>query len=199
MTPTDPNFGGYDIVSGQYTHGNGGVRVRFFRKSVKDEEASQVTGRPVYRDVDYISKLVPGDKYNIPTRPVREQDKLEFAPAWDAYQLGLTEKHDGMPLEEWPQVTRSQVDDMRHLGIFTVEELAGVSDANLERINGGTSLRQKARDYLARAQVEADKGSMQEALRAKDDELAALRKQLEEAKSGVTAPSVDDGKKKGKG
>jgi hypothetical protein len=71
-----------------------------------------------------------------------------------------------------------------HNNVRTVEELAEVSDANLQRIGPGfMELRQRARDYIKAAKDEGHVASLRSELEETKAHLAVTRKQLDEAQA----------------
>jgi hypothetical protein len=60
----------------------------------------------------------------------------------------MTQSPEGTPLEQWPQLTVSQVHEFKAMNVFSVEQLAGMSDANAQRFMGGNELRRKAATFL---------------------------------------------------
>lgn len=69
---------------------------------------------------------------------------------YEAWKAGQDEPIDGTPLEAWPGVTRGQVAHFKLLNIRTVEELAGVNDATMDRLGlGARALVARAKDFVA--------------------------------------------------
>jgi hypothetical protein len=108
-------------------------------------------GRPIYLDRDYIRIVVPGDMWNQPVRPVMPADIEKHRAAYNAYKAGKSQVVHGTPLEQWPGVSKSQVKELVHFGVRTVEDLAQTSDANLANVGQYVAIRGKARDWLAQS------------------------------------------------
>lgn len=169
---------------------SGGLVVKFDLKAVEDKEATAEAGHLVCRDTEYISIIVPGDRNSKVHRPVRPEDKQRFRGAYQDWKSGLTTKPAGMPLEDWPGVTRSQVEMLKFQHIFSVEQLAEVADSSLPSLGlGAPELKQRARDYLEAAKGAApldklrkDFAELQAALDTKDRQLAACLEELKELK-----------------
>lgn len=171
----------YDINEGTWT--TGGVSVRFHEKSVQDQPASEAAGRPVYKPVVYLRKEMPGDRLHVVDRPMRESDKQEFPEQWKRYEAGASEKMEGQPLSEWPQVSRSQVEELAYFRIRSVEQLARVPDSASGPMGPLFPLRDKARQYLDRAAAGAQEAKLvaeKEAVEAKNRELEARLARLEQ-------------------
>lgn len=149
--------------------------VRFSVRPTKNEAASVSAGRPVFADTEYVEIVVPGDKQNVVLRPVRDADKQRFGRQYAAFKAGDAEQVTGTPLSEWPAVTRSQVEELAYFKIRTVEQLAGVSDGNLKNAGPFLALRQKARDWLEKAEG----GALESKLRAELDAEKLARETLQ--------------------
>lgn len=96
---------------------------------------------------DFVEIMFPGDSRTVVHRQVKEDDKNRFPKQWSAYQAGEEFKADGFPLEQWDQVDEGMVRDLNHKRIYTVEQLAAVTDQNLSNIGLG------ARELVAKAKA----------------------------------------------
>jgi len=130
--------------------------VVFSMKAVKNGGRSDAEGRPIYDDVPHIRIHVPGDKNSIIEAPVTEEDKVRFASRWEKFQKNMQQSPEGTPLEMWPQLSISQVYEFKALGVMTVEQLAGMSDAHASKFMGGNELRRRAETYLKVAKDTAE-------------------------------------------
>lgn len=152
-----------------------------------------VHDRDPYKGFDFIRKMVPGDKTNIIERPVRESDKAEFPQHWLHFQMMNGGPVIGTPLVEWHKTmpddfNSNQLDEMTALKFQTVEQLAGASDSQLQRIGmGGLALRQRARDFLS-FKNRSGSNAEHEATRRELDELKAQMAELLAAKRGPGRP-----------
>jgi hypothetical protein len=160
--------------------------VVFFVKPVHQGGESELQGRPIYKDIPYIRIHVPGDKTTVIEEPVNEEHKQRFASRWDKFEKGLSQAPDGTPVEEWPQVTRSQAAEFKALNIFTVEQLANLSDALIGKFMGGGAMRLKAQTFLATAKdtAEAQRLATENAelngrLAKQDEDIARLSAQVQ--------------------
>lgn len=180
------------------------VFVRFNRQPVQDQEASLREGRPVFRDVIYIEKRVPGDNSNVVHRPARDADYQEFAGVYEKFKAGEGERLVGTPLKEWPAITRSLVEELAHFHCFTVEQLAEMSDSALQNVGPLMAVRQKARDAISKAKDEAPLQKLRADLEARDNTIATLQQQFTECladlrslRESMGAKPVIQGKGKG--
>ena len=130
--------------------------VVFSMKAIKNGGKSEVEGRPIYDDVPHIRIHVPGDKNSIIEAPVTEEDKLRFASRWEKFQKNMEQAPEGTPVEMWPQLSISQVYELKAMGVFTVEQIAAMTDTNAQKFMGGHELRRRAQTFLALAKDTAE-------------------------------------------
>lgn len=162
---------------------------RFFTEPMQDDAKSAEAGRPIFRDVEFIEIRVPGDKDNIPRRPVKDKDRQRFARQYEAWKRNQANPTEGTPLSEWPPLSKSQVEELRHFGVLTLESLAGLSDGQLDRIGPLKGLRAKAQDAL----MAAAKGAPMSRLQAENE---TLRSEVELLKQQLADVVADLGKAK---
>lgn len=166
---------------------NGRLVVFFHKKPVKNQVKSEEEGRPIFDDVIYIKKMVPGDSLNIIERPAFDDDKREFPLQWAHYQnkQGSDQMISGTPLIEWPIISTAQAEELRGLKFYTVENIAEASDTQLQRIGmlagmSPHSFRDKAKLFLNKA-----KGLAEDSKR--EEELATLREENAKIKAETDA------------
>lgn len=150
-----------------------GVFAEFYMNPVINNRKTEDAGRPIFDDILYVRIRTPGDRRTEVDRQAKEDDKRRFAYQWAQYQQGATQATSGTPLEEWPLMTPATVRNLKALNISSVEELAGVTDGNLQQVGmGARALRDQAIAYLSRASEGAE-------TRKLAAENAELRAQLE--------------------
>lgn len=148
--------------------GSSKVFAQFYTTQVKDEARSLALGRVVHKDIEMIRIIIPGDRHNIVERRVREHDKLTYSRQYEAFKKAIEFVPDGTRLEDWPVISRSQVLDLKTLNIFTVEQIAALSDEQLVHIGiGARMLRKHAQAFLETA----EKGRVPAALVAENESL----------------------------
>lgn len=126
-----------------------GVFPRFFVDTIQDIAASEREGRPIYKEVERVQIVIPGNPHFSPVENVTLEHKERWPKAYEAFKKGLDPVTEGYPLKEWAKLTRSQVLELNALGIFSVEQLAAVSDHALQRIGlGARVLREAAKAFL---------------------------------------------------
>jgi hypothetical protein len=168
--------------------------VTFESASHFDDVATREQGRPVFEMRDYIKIIIPGDTSQVIHRPVRESDKERFPNQWLAYQTGATQDK-GYPLSEWPLITRAQVDELVYFKINTVEQLAHVSDATAQKFMGLNDLRTKAKVYLEKMAGEQPELRLQAEVMKKDEEIAALKQQMDRMNEAILELQTKRGKR----
>jgi hypothetical protein len=173
--------------------------VQFHMRAVKAGAKSEQAGRPIFEDIPYIRIHVPGDKTTVIEEPVTEEHRARFADRWAKFERGLSQSPEGTPVEQWPLITTGQAYEFKAMNIFTVEQIAGMSDASAQKFMGGYELRRKAEVFL---KVSKDTAEAQR-LAIENDELkgmlAALKEgqvrmmaQIDILQNARTAPSVSE-------
>ena len=151
--------------------------VRFSIEAQEDEAASAKAGRPIFNDVEVLEVRVPGD-IDVLRRNATENDRREYAKQYLAFQKSQSQETvSGTPLSVWAPMKRSQVEEARHFGIFTVQQLAQVPDNHMQRLGPGwITLRQTARDW----EKAANDGAAVVSLRQELENATARIKTMEE-------------------
>jgi hypothetical protein len=175
------------ISNGQFTRTNsfapGAERnyPRFFVDSVQDQLASANAGRPIFRDEERVEIIMPGNPYTRPVQRVTDTHREKWPKEYAAFKAGLELSAEGTPLEEWPRLKRSQVLELKALGFQTVEHVARMDDQATQRVGiGGAQLRELAKAFLDDAAHAAEVERLADANTRKDEELDALRRQVNE-------------------
>jgi hypothetical protein len=184
------------------------LAVQFYKKSVKQDIASDEAGRPIFKEFDFVKIMIPGDNLTEIDTYAQNSHKQRFPRQWAHYQnqMGSHEDVIGTPLEQWPQVTRSQAEELRGLKFHTVESIADCSDQQLQRIGmvAGMSphnFRLKAKAFLNLATNSAEVAQREaelQALRAENDKikaetdakLAAMQEQVSALLATVAKPKT---------
>lgn len=186
----DLDFAEFNSVANPGADADKHLIVQFFHKVVPNEARSRAEGRAMFDEIEYIKIIQPGSRFPLFEGPVRERDKPRFARQYQAFLQKRATAPEGTPLEEWPMISRSLAEEYKSLSVFTVEQLAALTDSGLSRIMGSRDLQKKAKAWLAQAKdgalvqrlsVENDEQKAElERLRAQvkdlDDEVKRLRK-----------------------
>ena len=159
------------------------LAVTFYKKSVKQEDASNEAGRPIFKEFDFVRICVPGDNLTEIDTYAQDSHKARFPRQWAHYQNQVAgqEQIVGTPIEQWPLITRSQADELKGIKFYTVESVANCSDQQLQRIGmiAGMSphnFREKAKAFLNLAHESAEVSQREaelQALKAENDKIKA--------------------------
>jgi hypothetical protein len=162
------------------------LAVQFYKKSVKQEDASNEAGRPIFKEFDFVRIMIPGDNLTEIDTYAQESHKQRFPRQWAHYQNQVANHEDiiGTPLDQWPQITRSQADELRGLKFHTVESIADCSDQQLQRIGmvAGMSphnFRLKAKAFLNLANDSAEVAQREAELQALKEENAKIKSETD--------------------
>lgn len=157
--------------------GDKGVFAKFYIHPRPNDDKSKLEGRPMFDEVEYVEIFSPGSSTNIIRRPASQQDKERFRGAYRAFRELGESAVDGTPLSEVTWLGRSQVEELFHSRVRTVEQLAEVNDEVCTRMPGLFNLRQKAQAFLERAKGD---GAAVTTLQKENEELRASLNALQE-------------------
>jgi hypothetical protein len=164
------------------------LQVRFYKKSVQQEQESIDAGRPIYKDFDFVHICVAGDTLTEIDTYALNSHKQRFPIQWANY-MNRVGAHDeevvGTPVSEWPLVSKSQAEELRAMKFHTVESIANASDQQLQRMGMAAGMspyafRDKAKAFLNLATNAAETDKREAEINALKEELA--KKELETAK-----------------
>lgn len=125
----------------------------FRMEAVKNNFESVRQGRPVFEEKEFITIRVPGDRKTEWSGPVKDEHRRRWPRHYAAFKSEQEAPSEGMPLSEWPAVTRSQVLELASANVKTIEQLAKLPDDLLNKaVNmGGFHLREKAQRWIEQA------------------------------------------------
>jgi hypothetical protein len=168
----------FAVQRGTQFAGDEQLLVRFYNRPVQDKERTAEEGRPIFKEMVYIDIKQPGNRDWGIDAPARQRDFDRFP---EHYRRFLARQEDvvieGTPLDQWPGITASQVEEMKFLNCHTVEQMANMSDANTGKF-GLATLKQKAKGYLEYAKDNAAAEAFA-ATKARNAELEARIAKLE--------------------
>jgi hypothetical protein len=164
------------------------LQVRFYKKSVQQEQESMDAGRPIFKDFDFVHICVAGDTLTEIDTYALQNHKTRFPVQWANYmnrQGANDEEVVGTPVSEWPLVSKSQAEELRAMKFYTVESIANASDQQLQRMGMAAgmspySFRDKAKAFLNLATSSAETDKREQEINALKEELA--KKDLETVK-----------------
>jgi hypothetical protein len=140
-----------DYVTGNERFANDNqIFKQFSMMTVKDEIATAEAGRPIFRDAEYVSMMIPGDRTLQVMREVDAEIRQRFPREYAAFKAGVAEQISGTPINMLPGITPSRAEEYKYLGFKTVEMLANASDSN--SFMGFQTDKKRAIAYLAIAE-----------------------------------------------
>ena len=137
-----------DFKTGNEARMDEQLLVKFFLKERPDSAASETEGRPMFKEVEYVEIRVAGKREVQACRPATYNDKQRFSKHYQMFKDRVSEPMSGTPLSEWPQIMRSQVEELAFTGVKTVEQLSTMADVHASKFHGGNSLKAKAVKWL---------------------------------------------------
>ncbi len=170
---------GYGMVT--YGPTDDKLIVGFYKKSVLNAARSREEGKPIHEGRDFVKIQHPGETLNVVDRPVQDSDKHRWPRQWHNYQVGVRQIPDGVPINLlFP--SKPEIETMlRGYNIHTVEQLAGLSAEGISTVGmGAQDWVNAAKRYMERADKGVNHHQFEEALSKKDQEIAALTRQVAE-------------------
>ncbi len=153
--------------------------VAFYPDKVLNKFKSESEGKPVWETRDFITISHPGENLNVVRRQATDQDKQRFARHWDAYQRGVTQVPDGVPLNLLFPSKPHIVETLRGYNIHTIEQLAKLSAHGIGSVGMGCQeWVNAAQKYMVHAEKGVDHHKFETAMAAKDKQIATLTRQL---------------------
>lgn len=169
------------------------LHVQFYWHEPIDKWESEKIGRQVKGPkVPFVRFMRPGDPLSVMEIAVDESHKRRWPQMWMAWQMqeGLIDGQGDIPgwkLEEWSDLTEEQRHELKYLRFSTVEQIAGASDTQVQRMGmGGLALRERAKHALRNkmgAEVKAE-------IESRDREIAELKAQMREVLAAVRPVSI---------
>lgn len=170
--------------------------VEFLADAVHDQAASKREGRPIFRDIEMVKIQFPADRQRNLVRPAHAEWKKikgqkvtyaeRFPEQYARFKADAPQIVEGTPLAEAPFLTAAQRATLKHLQVYTVEQLASLSGTPLKNIGvGGLAMQQAAVAYLDNAKGTAEVTG----LAAENERLKALLADM----SKQPAPAPDYG------
>ena len=152
--------------------------VEFYMHEGLDKNKTLEKGKRIKLDPSpYVRIQVPGDKTSVIETPAREDHKRRWPQKWLYFQMqeGMVTGDQDLPgwkLEEWDHLDAEQVRELKYNRFTIVEQIAGASDAQIQKLGmGGVALREAAKRAL-RDKMGAE---VREEIERKDKEIAELK------------------------
>lgn len=171
--------------------------VVFENRPVEDREATIRCGHLVHKDVPFALITPAGSRDRIEKvatqwleDKARDVDAGRMPADWlrgfhakfEAWQAGQEIPVDGTPLSVWTLLTPAQAQNLKNMGMLTIEDVAAANAEALARIGmGAIELKQKATDWLKSASSTGASAAELERLRTDLDAANQRIAQLEES------------------
>lgn len=173
------------------------VLAEFRMHPVIDAIASKDAGRPIKKDVPHVKIIQPGEsRLSVYDQPATNEDVARFPRQWAQFQAGQKQDVTGSRLDLLFPESPAIVENLRGVGIFTIEQLAGLPDTGLQNVGmGARQWQEKAKAYLA----SADKGKDFHGLSSRLDSLELKNKELSDRNAALEAALAEASAAKPKG
>ncbi len=172
------------------------AKPQFFVDPIYLSFKSEQEGRPIYEDREFVRIITPGIAKSMAVEEVNAEHKARWPAEYKIFKDGLEESPTGTPLEKWPPMTPAMCLMLKAMHIRTVEELANLNDNIVQEIGiGGRQFRDKARDFVERANEEAPIAAANARAEQAEAALARLQAQMDD----VLARLPPDPEKRGPG
>lgn len=180
------------------------LNVQFSTESVLSKLETYKAGSMKYVDMDFITITVPGNRDLVIHTPVTDFHQWRFPQEYEAFKRGQEAAVVGTPLELWPGVQPSQIAELKHQGIRTVEQLAALSDTASGTLRGFYAMKHKAKQFLddakdknaaavVRAQMDEQDARHKADIKAMEDRFAALLAEAMVGKDGKKSKPGEGG------
>ena len=183
-----------------------GLWVEFSNEPIEQTFLSEQQGRKIYKDVPHIRITTPGNKSDLFRPVILERrgdvpsDPERFPKQWAAFQSAQQQVNDGMPLEQWAVLSKSEVLEWKACKVHTVEQIANLPDNAQQNFPMNfRKVREKAKAWLATASGDhAVVSSLQAENETLKADVADLKRQIAElaaaqTKRGPGRPRKDEG------
>jgi hypothetical protein len=179
MAEAEYNLTAQAMESGQQSAHDKRLRVQFGMYPQIDQAATIKEARPIYKDAEYITIMVPGER-DIVHRAAWQKDYDRFPEQYAAFKNKQNQDiASGTPLKLLTWLTIGQVKELEYFNCYTVEQLANMPDSTAQKFLQINKLKQLAKDYLVAAKEQAPLTAMRAALDERDGQIAAMKKQMD--------------------
>jgi hypothetical protein len=126
-----------------------GCNFRFYMGYKVNKERSLEVGYPQHEDVEFIEVInFAGEKT---PRAVEERDRLAYPQEYANFKARESRPENGYYLREWCMITPAALADLEAFGLRTIEQLASVSDEQLDKFKFLIEWNRKAKNWIKHA------------------------------------------------
>lgn len=172
--------------------------VLFYSRPVEDPAKSLEAGRKICVDRDYVKIYHPGEgNTNQIDRPVNTNDQRRFTRQWEQYLHNRTQAPEGTPIDLLYPNNPSTAENLRGMGVFTIEQAANLSAHAQDRVGmGSQDIVNKAKAFLENASKginfhkHEDKiKKLEQESKLKDHQILKLTEQVNILMQKLTSPA----------
>lgn len=159
----------------------------FYKRPVIDVAKSEVGGRSIYKDVEYVRIAPPGERLNIVDRPATQQDRMIWPREYAQFAQNQEQRPDGTPVEllhpEQPSIGQT----LRAHNVHTIEQLAQLSGNAIDNIGlGAQQYVNDAQQYIKAAESGAGVVQMRREVESLKRDKTALEQKLNALSEEIT-------------
>ena len=174
---------------------------KFYMRSVPDPQASIGAGREVHRMEEFLRIDYPGGK-TVYDQPATDDKRKRFWRHYEAFKANNQKPEIvGTPLEIVPWLTAAEVDDLRAFRVYSLEQLAALSDQQIGVYGPlGRQYRERAQAVMKAGTEAAPLLALQkqiEALQIDNEMLRAQFKKMHGEEPDLSRP-IDQPKRRGR-
>ena len=160
----------------------------FYKRPVHNAQKSRQHGLPIHDDVDFVRIQQPGERLNIIERPVNPNDKMRFPRQWAEYLANREQTIEGTPIDLLFPAHPYVGQNMRAMGVHTIEQCANLSDHAMAQIGmGAQDYVNLAKDYLEMANKGVGLHKFKAELEERDGKIRTLEMTIANLQAQLTA------------
>lgn len=167
--------------------------VEFYRGSMLNGPASREAGTPIYRPVDMVRVIQPGER-DVAEHLATVEYQRRWPIQWAAYQQDRKQMADGTPLDVLFPAQPETVATLKAAHIHTIQQLAAITDTAIGNLPMGRTLVDTAKQFLAKASGGADFQKLKAENEQLNADLRAMKARLD-AMEEANAVRQQGGKK----
>lgn len=167
--------------------------VEFYRGAMLNGPASREAGTPIYRPVDMVRVIQPGER-DVAEHLATPEYQRRWPVQWAAYQQDRQQMADGTPLDVLFPAQPETVATLKAAHIHTIQQLAAITDTAIGNLPMGRTLVDTAKQFLAKASGGADFQKLKAENEQLNADLRAMKARLD-AMEEANAVRQQGGKK----
>lgn len=157
-----------------------GIYARFYDRDIKTEKYDE-NGIPVFDTVCFCEIRMKDNTAEIYDQPADDEKKARFTKEYARYELGKKQIETGNKLENFAFLSVGEIEALHYRGIFTLEALASLPEDKALSIG----LEKECKLAIKFVETARVGGNAIENSK-KDDEIAALKTELDQLKADKT-------------